>query len=592
MVAAKHGKVSIENETWLVISEYLLPQIMCQWMASGQFAVMPFHPNVLFDCLEASPQKFFMPSTIPAACAAFNHFITGLKFKKIVFKDHLPWLFQFGDDDNPDGVCVMLGQLLTRGGPTPQDNPEGRIWYQVDSVDGGTISIDNSDSALQLFDVAGNQVVIEEKNPCINLDLSAFYIKSAKGPSLIAERIKNAKIAGKYPAEILPKDFTSKVNTQNLRLSVDVVNRINKPILGTFSVKAPEGFSVKDNNVTISLNAGEKKQVQFAFDSVKEDPSNCYPFEFVFDTDAGQCRYNEVLHCNVAVKGTKNIDGNLSDWKDIPGITVVGNSDGINPDELARKPWLRLLNETPKDSAMANIKLSWDNDFIYIAAEVNDATPQTDKIRMETRKDADYFHSAKSDTQEPWKSWLEKNAPRHSFAQVPYIYKKKPFDNSYTGDQLQIGFNVRDDWHDLKPVTDVPKGFHAYPDTDYEFCAYLCADGGSELWNLLTPEMPRIHGWPNQPMGKIKHNPTPGSKHVIKQDGNLRKYEIAIPKKIIPELELKTGSEFKFTFFIGNNNGPKLTYGSKKAVTKSNGLTLHPYWENKPSCEIIWKLVE
>lgn len=592
MVAKAHGKISIENETWLAISEYLLPQVMCQWMASGQLAVMPFHPNVLFEGLEGSPYKYFCPSTVPVATAAFNHFVTGLRFEKLVFKEHLPWLFQFGKDDNSNGVCILIGQLLTRGGPTPQDNPEGRLWRQVDAVNGGTITIDNSDGALKFFDVAGNEVFKNQKNVTVNLDLSATYIQSAKGPALVAERVAKAKIDGKYPAEIIPHDFKSAINGKSLVLSVDVSNRINRPISGKLNVNPPEGFSVKDNGKAVTLKAGEVKTVEFTFDKVKEDSANQYPFEFNFETDAGKCSYSEVLNCAVAMKKTMKIDGDLSDWEKIPGITVVGKSEGVNPDELARRPWLRLVKEVPKGAVMANIKMAWDDQFIYVAAEVNDSTPQTDKIRMETRNENSYFHNAESDKQEPWKSWLEKNAPGQSFSQVPYIYKKKPFDNSYTGDQLQLGFNVREDWHDLKEVTEVPKGFHAYPDTDYEFCSYLCADGKSELWNILTPDMPRIHGWPHQPMGKVKHNSTPGSVHVVKQQGNVRIYEIAIPKSAIPELALKPGSNFKFTFHVGNNDGSRITYGEKKAVTKMNSLTLHPYWENKPACEIGWSLVE
>jgi len=111
-VAAKHGKYSIENETWLAINEYILPQVMCQWMASGQRAVACWHPMVLFDGMAGTDGLF--PTTVPLATATFNHFVTGLRFKRLVFQNHLPWLFQFGEDDDPNGVCVMLGQLVTR----------------------------------------------------------------------------------------------------------------------------------------------------------------------------------------------------------------------------------------------------------------------------------------------------------------------------------------------------------------------------------------------------------------------------------------------------------------------------------------------
>ena len=592
MVAKAHGKISIENETWLVISEYLLPQAVCQWLAAGQHSMSPWHPQVLFESVEGGPQKYFCPTTVPVATAAFNHFVTGLRFEKLVFKDHLPWVFQFGEDNNPSGICVMLGQLLTRGGPTPQDNPKGRLWAQVDQVDGGTITIDNRDDALEFFDIAGNEMLKGEKTVRLDLNILPAYIRSKRGPGLVAERIRRGRIDGKYPAEILPQDFTQLISDKALTLNVGLANRLNRPIKGTLTVKAPEGFTADGNDRQVTLDAGEKKNVAFRFEAAKADASNQYPFEFTFDTDAGKCAYKETLNCAVAVKGTRKIDGDLADWQDVPGITLVGKQEGIQPDELARKPWLRLIKDLPKDALIAELKMAWDEENVYIAARVNDATQQMDKVRMQGRDELAYFHSAESDTEEPWKSWLEKHAPGHSFAEVPYIYKKKPFNNSYIGDQLQLAFNVTDGYHDLQLATDVPPGFHAIPDTDYEYCAYLCADGKSELWNLLAPGIPRIHDWPHQPKGKVTTNPTPGARHVVRQQGNVRFYEIAIPRERIPDLKLQAGTTFKFSFFVGNDKGAKIFYGDDKALTKMNGLSLHPYWWTSPSCDVEWALVE
>lgn len=583
MVATKHGKFSIENETWLAINEYILPQVMCQWMASGQRAVACWNGNAIFE------QGF--PTTVPLATAVFNHFVTGLRFKRLAFQEHLPWLFQFGEDDDANAVCVMLGQLLTRHGPTPQNNPKGRLWGQVDSVDGGTITLDNADGALRFYDAAANEVHKGEKKVTLPLNLEPFYVQSKQGPDLIAERFRAGRIENKYPAEILPRDFTQRVDAPNLTLRVELANRLNRPITGTLNVTVPDGFVLAGNDLNVTLKAGERQSVPVRFTKVAANADNQYPFDFVFATDAGRCAYSEVLHATVAVKRTPTIDGDLADWDEIPGVLVTGAVKGVNPDELARRPWLRLL-ELPKGALFAELKLAWDEENLYVAARVNDPTPQLDKVRMEGRDEEAYFHSAKSDEEEPWKSWLEKHAPGQSFAQVPYIYKKKPYNNAYIGDQLQLAFNTTPGWRDLAPVTEVPWGFHAVPETDYEFSAYLCADGKSELWNLLAPGMPRMHDWPRQPRGKITTNPTPGSRHVVRQVGDTRFYEIAIPRDRIADLKLEAGSAFKFVFFVGNDKGATASFGANKAVTKENGLTMKPYWSASPSADVEWALVE
>lgn len=593
MVAAMHGKFSIENETWLVISEYLLPQVMCQWMAVGQRAVACWHPQVLFQ--EIHGVRF--PTTVPLATAAFNHFVTGLRFNKLVFRDHLPWLFQFGEDDDPDGVVVMIGQLLTRGGPTPQDNPKGRLWGQVDSVDGGTITLRNRRTfplfggpLLRFYDAAANEIHQGESSVTLDLNLQPVYIRSPEGPAAVAEAFRNGVIAGKYPAEILPRDFLDPV-APGAVLRVELANRLNVPIRGTFRADPPEGLVLAGNDVAVELAPGERRMIGLPLASAVPDPGNQYPFAFTFATDAGTCAYSETLFCTAVHKATPVLDGDLSDWDGLPGIVMAGAMEGVNPDELARRPWLR-LEDFPEGSMMVDFKLAWDAGNIYVAARVMDSTPEEGKVRMATRNDDDWFHSAASDNEEPWKSWLEKNAPGQSFAQVPYIYKRAPWGIASSGDNLQLAFNVIPGYGGLGKSTDVPFGFHAVADTDYEFCAYLCGDGEPEFWRLLAPGMPRVHSWPRQPLGGNRPAVLEGGVLVVRQDGNVRTYEAAIPQSALPELALEAGTTFRFAFKVGNNAGPKVSFGDAKAVCKDNGLTLHPYWEISPSCDVEWKLVD
>ena len=138
----------------------------------------------------------------------------------------------------------------------------------------------------------------------------------------------------------------------------------------------------------------------------------------------------------------------------------------------------------------------------------------------------------------------------------------------------------------------VPYGFHAVPDTDYEFSLYGCAPGERELWRHLAPGLPRAHDWPRQPRGPSTTGVAQNARHVVKRDPSAYCYEIAIPKEELAELKLAKGTTFGFVFKIGNGEGANAEDGKDKAVTKNNGLSLHPYWEPHPSCAVRWALID
>jgi hypothetical protein len=267
--------------------------------------------------------------------------------------------------------------------------------------------------------------------------------------------------------------------------------------------------------------------------------------------------------------------------------------------EVLRRPWLALKESHP-GLVSGRLKMAWDDDYLYVSTQVNDPTNQKNARPMEGRDENKYFHSKASDDREPYKSWLAKNAPGRSFAEVPYVYADNPENPRspelptipFRRDRLQLAFDVVEGWHGMDADTDrVPYGFHAVPDTDYEFSLYGCEGGASELWRHLAPGVPRMHDWPRQPRGKTTTGVVKEARHVVKRDGNVYVYEMAIPRSEIPDLKLEPGADFGFTFKIGNGEGANAEYGKDKAVTKSNGLTLHPYWEAHSSCGVRWTLI-
>ena len=596
MVARARGKESMETETWFVGTEYQLPQGVAQFLASGQNHISPWHPRVLFENVPGGNEESIIPSPVVAATAAFNYFVTGRPFEKIVFKDHLPWVFQFGGDEDPNALLVVFGQLVSIGSTDVRD----RLWAQVDGTPGGEIVIDNADGLLKFYDLSGNPSYVGDKSVKLPMSIFPAYITCAKGPKAAAERLATAQITGKRPVEILPRDFTTRITDEDAVLNVALHNCLNRPIKGKLTAKTPSEIALATDAQEIELGAGETKIMTFPVKEAKIQESNAYPFEFVFASDAGNAEYREVLNAAVAPKAKITVDGNLDEWKDVPSVTIFGDDERMDPIEVLRRPWLALKESHP-GLLSGWLKMAWDEDNLYLCAEVNDPTDQKNAHPMEGRDENKYFHSKASDEREPYKSWLAKNAPGRSFAEVPYVYGDNPEKPRqpdlpfipFRRDRLQVAFDVTEGWHDMDGDADrAPYGFHAVPDTDYEFSLYGCEGGKSELWRHLAPSVPRIHDWPRQPRGKITTGVVKEAKHVVKRNGSVYLYEMVIPKSAIPNLKLQPGTNFGFTFKIGNGDGANVEYGKNKAVTKTNGLTLHPYWEPHSNCGVRWTLVE
>lgn len=591
MVARAHGKESMETETWMVGAEFELPQTVAQFMATGQARISPWHPRVLFDTLPGNEQVL-IPSPVVTSTAAFNNQVTGKTFEKIVFHNSLPWLYQFGSDDDKDALLVLFGKLVPLGGPKEV------LMAQVNATDGGTIIIDNKDNLLTFFDLAGNPLYKGQKSITLPMTIFPTYIKCVKGPVEAAKRIASARIEGKRPLEIKPLDFDQRINTPGTSLRVELHNCLNRTVNGNLKAKTPAEIVLQQDSLPFTLNAGEKKIYSFAIKNGTPQPTNSYPCAFVATSDGGNAEYQEIMHVAIASKGTKTIDGKLDDWADVPGVTILSGVDKMDPTELMRRPWLRLVESLP-EATFGEVKLAWDDDYLYIAARVHDTTTQANLNPMAGRDENKYFHTAASDKEEPYATFL-KDYPERSFGETPYVYRYSPeMPPTESGlpvipfrrDRLQIALDVTDGWHDLAPTTDkVPYGYHAVPDTDYEYSIYACKDGASETWRHLAPGVPRIHDFPRQLRGKITTGIVPGIKQVVIRQGNEYLYEVAIPKSELALLKLQTGTTLGFNFKLGNGNGASAEFGHDKAVCKINGITFHPYWERTPNCAVTWTL--
>ena len=652
MVARYWHKQSMDTETWVACNEMMLPQVMTQFMACGQEHVNPCFPDFIYFSDPGSPTSYTMPTPVALACNTFSYFMTGKPFQRLLFMHHLPFAFQFGTD--PHAVVVLLGRLFTPFG----NSLRSVLWWQFNLTHGGTMRFNNADGAIHVYNLDGNRVFMHQNTVTLPVTTLAYYLTCPKGGvKLIRRRLAAATYQNVRPVEIIAHDFTQMVNTPGLTLHTTLHNLLPQTITGILTITPPVGLKLATDRLPVTLTAGQSLDVAMAVVHARVAPTNVYPFRYRFASPVGDARWSENLHVLVAVHTTIKINGDVSLWKNIPGVM-----HGCQQQQawFADHRWLPFAMEAAKypRKSFAQVKLAWDKNYFYVLARVNDAPAYPGHLRLATRNDDRYFRSAKDDAYcqslKPYAKFVlaaawntplivpsalrkdplfgayekflathpqakaevatgaaevfikaRKMNPKASFAQATYVYKVNPHvDLPWVGNTLQFalhvlpGYNARDMILDTQQV---PAGFHAMPDTDYEYALYACRGGGSELWRLLAPGVPRGFYWPRQPRAKHDQGRVVGAQHLVRRDGNVTIYEAAIPWTELSQWHPRAGHTFGFTFIVNRYEGAEagfdnvahaIAFGDNKSVTKLNGLTLHRYNEAKPSCSVKWGLVK
>jgi len=173
-----------------------------------------------------------------------------------------------------------------------------------------------------------------------------------------------------------------------------------------------------------------------------------------------------------------------------------------------------------------------------------------------------------------------------------FSYRKDPVipDNSvgmgFATDNVQIAFNVIPEGKD--GMLAYPKGtmprYTGYKCTDYEYALNKVAPeygGGTEIWRLLVPGMPRKHFYPRQPKSPFD-GPVKDGKLAVVQNGNTRITECAIPWTEIPEVKkaLDEGKTIKFSFRVNDNGAPSacMELAKDRSVSMKNSRAFHADW--------------
>jgi hypothetical protein len=580
--------------------------------------------------------------SVAASVGAANHFIGERKFKELLFKNGLPWVMVLdglpdsaGQPNIEDSSVVVVGdigeefghdELLFRNAKgfaqiahrkvlqaklaalptTATENEHTAIEKSIEaladeSLSGATMTLTDDGGKFGLYDFYGNPVPPDNAGKIIvPLDGRGFFLRgngSAGSFAALLAAIQNSRIDGIEPLAKRVRDMLSPVDQPGSYFRLELTNVLNRSVTGTLTVDVA-GLKVDPPTQSLQLAPNETKEVRIGV-SGEATPNNTYAMKMLFDAGQdGQSELAEDIHVNMISHRTITVDGDLSDWKGVlPQIVVASGNSGPT---LTQKAWLPFEKfDTGTGAGIATGYLAYDDHNFYFAAKVADSTPDGGTMRFAARDDDQFFYPEKCQGTE---HELQRNqtAPLLDFTWPDgvrrYSYRKDallPCGSAPPFDNVQIAFNVLDSadkWCLPNPPGTMP-GYIGYQDTDYEYALNMVSatqGGGTEIWRLQVPGMPRKQFYPREPKSPLD-GPVNDGKLAIDQGPTTRIEECAIPWSELPDIKKKldAGQTIKFSFRVNDNrSGSGLELSKGRSVAKVNALTFHPDWVEHWSNEV------
>jgi hypothetical protein len=637
-----HGPVRAwDTESWVANSEERVSAVIASMRAQG----LARTAGVLHDKVRReitadirteggkTKRVTVMQAWSPGAGIAATQALVGQRaFRELMFKNGLPWVFLFdglagkdGKADAEDGTVVVVGDLggvydrelckfrsvyglanvakvaaakkaldeLPATATKEQRQDAQRIWRAAEVLTGATMTIDDPAGTFRTYDFYGNLLPAGKGKTVVPLNGLGYFVRAdgkAGSFAKLLEAVRAARIDGYEPLDMQARDMTAPLAAQP-ELKLTLTNILNRPVSGKLSVTLGK-LTLDAAGQTVAFAAHETKAVVLKVTGGAAEETNTYPLTASFDAGAdGTATLNDTMHVNVIAHRTISVDGKLDDWKDVLPQVVVGSPDA-GP-SLTEKAWLPFVNFPEKAGTGLTVAyLACDDKQFYFAAKITDPTAEEGGVRFATRDDDQYYYPEKSyqvnkDSKDGKRQELVWPEGVRRFS-----YRKNP-DIPVGGDAIQIAFNVLPP--EQKGMYPFPPGtmehFMVYKDTDYEYYLHPVAaqwGGGTEIWRLLAPGVPRKHFYPRQPKAKIDGGPVEGGKLAIVRQGNTRIVECSLPWSEIPHVQaaMQAGKCVKFSFRVTDSVGPSYELAGNRSVSKHNPLSFHEYWAQSWANEV------
>ena len=588
-IASKIGKEYWATESWWTALDDSAPEFLAHQVHRGYKLIEPMGGGQ-----DITNEQGDHCTSGSATFITAQRFLDGMQGAGTAMKGHCPVILLFKGRGH--AMAFLQSVAIPDGSPcfgattgqVPYDRLEEMPMKTADYKPIGTLKITAS-HGLHVYDVWGNELESSSSSILIPVGRFGYYVEA---PTLdeLKSTLEAGVLDGVKPFDLAIHDFTERL-APGAKLRVDVTNIYPEPEHADVTVDGGDGVSFESTTVSLDLKAGEKGTAIFTVKTATINDANQYPISVSAKGNHGVTNLTENINQAVIVRGTiKDIDGDLSKWDAFHPVPVFlsGKQDFSNA--------ILAYQKLPFDAAIAKdpnayfvmAEAAYDDQYFYFAAKVNDPTEN----RRESCAYGERAHTF------PWPN--------------QHLYMGAPEMTGYSGDTLALGFNTNDDnrrlWNYEMPDDPLYR-VYPWPDTDFEFEAYPVKYNAysdaymkqfwkgdqpwhypeSEVWRLWDPKMVfRHHAYPfNPPTRAYDQGLVPGAKSVVKREGNVWIYEIAIPWTQIWELKPVPGAIFKFAFYTRDNSSHGLEYAYGKSVSVLNH-SFHPTFEQFHSNDTEW----
>jgi hypothetical protein len=624
------GRVRVwDTESWMANSEDRVAACIASMRAQGQDRTAGIYGGNVFTSLNRKFDGTFVAVTqtwSPAvAVAASQKFIGQRPFRELLFQNGLPWVLLFDGlpDAGPnDGTAVVIGdlggvydrnrllfrtvyglrnarrledlerQLITLPSVTPESRRKDfrEAMDRAEILERATLTVKDFRGEFVLYDFYGNPQPARNGQVVIPLNGCGYFLRTAGKAGSFARLVaalREGRLEGLQPLEIVAHDLLDTVQNHPL-LRLKVTNVLNRPVTGFLEVQLGH-LNLELPRRRLNLEGNESQELTWKISGGTAVQQNQYLLQATFDGGAdGNVTKTEILHVNLISARSIQVDGRLEDWQGVLP-QMVSRDSGLRVSST-EKAWLPFAAyDGSVQSGEASGYLAYDDQFFYFAAKIADSTPYEGNVRFANRDDNQYFYPLQVKTPSSEEGGEMSQNP--SVLIWPegvrrFSYRKNPdLPSGNNTDNVQLAFNVVPAGE--KPLALNPPGtmprFMVYPDTDYEFALNQVAErfgGGSEIWRLAAPGIPRKHYYPRQPSAALDGGAVKASLLSLRREGNTRIVEAAIPWEEIPLVQEKRlrGETIKFSFRFNDNLGPALELAAGRSVSKENFLAFHDDW--------------